>query len=114
VSVPIAPSVHGPPPFEVEIDRSGPDVVIVLHGELDMAGLLSLALVIDEATDHSSERLILDLADLSFIDASGIRAVRSARRRLGADGTEVVVRAVQPFVRRVFRLCGLGHWGASA
>ena len=114
MSAPIAPSDHAPPPFEVEVHRSGRDAVIVLHGELDMAGLLSLALVIDEAGNHPSKRVILDLADLSFIDASGIRAVHSARRKLGADGTEVVVRAVQPLVRRAFRLCGVGDWGASA
>jgi anti-anti-sigma factor len=84
-------------------------VVVVLHGELDMAATPSLAVLMDEVAARESRRVIFDLADLWFVDAVGLRALRSAARDLRAGGTEVVVGDPQRAVRRLLLLCGLDN-----
>jgi anti-anti-sigma factor len=88
-------------------------VVVVLHGELDMAATPSLAVLMDEVAARESRRVIFDLADLWFVDAVGLGALRSAARDLRAGGAEVVVRGPQGAVRRVCLLCGLGNWAGG-
>ncbi|HEX2506946.1 MAG TPA: STAS domain-containing protein [Miltoncostaeaceae bacterium] len=106
------PPTH-PPPFAVEAEDSGPDVVVVLHGELDMAATPSLAVLMDEVAARESRRVIFDIADLWFVDAVGLGALRSAARDLRAGGTEVVVGDPQRAVRRLLLLCGLDNWAGG-
>ena len=112
MSAPHPPPTHARP-FAVAVEASESPVVIVLHGELDMAGTPSFALVMDEVAANASHRVVFDLADLSFIDAGGISAILSAARDLEVRGVEVAVRDPQRVVRRLFLLCGLDDWAAA-
>jgi anti-anti-sigma factor len=78
--------------------------LVWLRGELDM-----------EAADEVRRRLVeiagstvdVDLSQLTFIDAAGIRALGGARRDIEHQGDQLVLRQATPFVRRVFRIVGL-------
>ena len=85
----------------------GDDVhVISLHGELDLA---NAARVREALVEVAGSTVVVDLADLSFLDSSGIAALLGARKRILAAGHEIEMRGAQGMVRRVLELTGLTH-----
>ncbi|MDP2291311.1 MAG: STAS domain-containing protein [Actinomycetota bacterium] len=80
------------------------DGAVVVHGDIDMAGgpILEAVLRPREGTDA----VLIDLADVSFIDSSGLRSLLDAARRAHARGTEVVLRSVGPEVSRLLEITG--------
>jgi anti-sigma B factor antagonist len=100
----------GPAGFAAVWRSDGPDVVIALRGELDLAGAPTLCPLVDAVASPLGARVVLDLAQLAFVDASGIGAIERARDRLRGRGAQVIVRHPQPRVRRVLELCGLDGW----
>ena len=64
--------------------RSLPDLhIVALHGELDLASADGLA---EALVEIAGSTLVVDLADLSFMDSSGIGALVVARNRIRAKG----------------------------
>jgi anti-sigma B factor antagonist len=94
-------------PLEVrEAARRDGEVVMTLVGELDLAGapLLEERLRATEALDG---RLVLDLRELRFIDATGLTALVEAHNRREADGRGLRITAQPGLVLRMLELCGL-------
>lgn len=85
----------------VEIDPQG---VIVVHGDIDIAGGPILETVI--LTRESAEQIVIDLGDVFFIDSSGLRSLLGASRRAQARNTMVVLREVGPEVARLLQITG--------
>jgi anti-anti-sigma factor len=84
----------------------GRDVACVtVAGELDMVsvGVLEHA-VADALADPADTAVELDLAGVSFMDSTGLRALLSARRRADAAGRRLRVVGAGPAVRRVLHL----------
>jgi anti-anti-sigma factor len=79
-----------------------------LSGELDMAVVDDF---LDAARAHLRERAdcALDLAGLTFIDSSGIRAIVTLAKEIRCS---VIIQRPRPAVRRVLDLTGIaGHVG---
>ena len=78
----------------IEAVRDGPVCALVLRGDLDLseAGgfLTQAALVIDDRT----ERLVLDLAGATFLDCTGVRALRMATS-FAPSGCPVIIRSAR-------------------
>ncbi|MGZ4791771.1 MAG: STAS domain-containing protein [Ilumatobacteraceae bacterium] len=86
----------------VERDPAG---VIVVHGDIDVAGglILEAALLKGENND---DQVVIDLADVSFIDSSGLRCLLGASRRARDRGTSVVLRHVGNEALRLLQITG--------
>lgn len=80
------------------------DGVIIVHGDVDMAGGPVLEAAILQCEHHSP--VVIDLADVYFIDSSGLRSLLDASRRARARGTEVVLRSVGAEVTRLLEITG--------
>jgi anti-sigma B factor antagonist len=81
--------------------------VIELHGEIDLATAPNLKAALDAGTDAGARYVLVDFADVAFLDSMGIGVLLSAQRKLRArDGTLIVV-CDDPMVRRVFEVAGL-------
>ena len=83
---------------------NGPDGVIVVHGDIDVAGGPIL-----DAAIHDREHdgpVVIDLSDVSFIDSSGLRSLLGASRRARTRGTNVVLRHVGSEVLRLLEITG--------
>ena len=80
---------------------------IVLRGEMDIANAADVEkeLLRVEATDATT--IVLDLAELSFIDSTGIRLLLMADSRSRANGERLVLRRPPEGVLRVLRLAGV-------
>jgi anti-anti-sigma factor len=100
-------SFTSPEPFRVEVVRTGDDVVITSHGELDLATAPGLQEAVDGLDLGSVRRLVLDLRHLEFIDSTGIALMHRVHRLACTCRTVVFfIRGSQP-VQRVFALTGL-------
>jgi anti-anti-sigma factor len=82
-------------------------VTVSVEGELDLANCESLRAVLREVTSRKPDQVVVDLAQLSFLDSSGIRCLIGAAQDAQAGETRLVVRQPQPSVRRVMEVCGV-------
>jgi anti-anti-sigma factor len=90
--------------FSIEIRPDRSRVLVVPHGDLDLATVGSLATEIDELVSRGFDALVIDLRATSFIDSTGIRLMLTETRRTDAritliDGSDIV--------SRVFDLTGV-------
>ena len=97
------------PIFEARSEDEGGFAQVLLYGELDIASVPLLEQELERIEERGSQVVALDLGGLTFIDASGLRAVLSVEARARKDGRALsLVRAGQS-VRRVFDLTGTGE-----
>jgi anti-sigma B factor antagonist len=85
----------------------GATVVIALKGELDAATTPQLKRTIAEVVSRGHNRLVLDLAQLEFLDSTGIGAFVGAQARVREGNGTLHLRAVPERVRSVLRVVGL-------
>lgn len=99
-----------PPPdhLTVETLTLGSSCVIAVAGELDIISAPVLAKAVDGAIKALATKIVLDCADLTFIDSSGINLLIVAWDRMKGRATmPVVVTNLQPQVRRILDVCGV-------
>jgi anti-anti-sigma factor len=98
----------GAPEFDCRITRSRGGAVCALTGELDlMTGPRLREELRPLLDDDGVEGLTFDLADLRFVDSSGLQALIDFRRQLDARGATMTVVRPQRTVRMVLRMMGL-------
>jgi anti-sigma B factor antagonist len=93
--------------FHADANALDGSVVVRLQGELDMATAPALSRALDTALDTRPTSLVLDLADLTFVDSTGIRVLITACRRAGGQGCSFVLRAPRRAVLKALRLTGV-------
>jgi anti-anti-sigma factor len=95
------------PALTIEAVREGPVCTLTLRGDLDLcevSGFLAqAAFVIDDQT----ERLVVDLAGVTFLDCAGVRALRTAAS-FAPGGCPVIIRSLSPMARRILELLDPG------
>jgi anti-anti-sigma factor len=86
----------------------GPDGerVIYLHGELDIECAPDLERVLLRSRP-AGQRVVLDLAELKFMDSTGLRVLLRAREAADAGRWEIGLRNVPPTIRRLFDITGV-------
>lgn len=82
------------------------EVVVRVRGELDLhtAPVLHHALL--EACS-SADHVVVDLAEVTFMDCAALHSVVAARRRLRSRGGELVVRSAAGRCLRLLAVTGL-------
>ena len=103
--------------FEARVARpTGRVAVVRLRGELDLAtGDALLRVLADALSCDGVQRVEVDLADLDFLDASGVGVLLSFRSQAEAQGKTVGLRRVAGLPLRVLEVTGvLGLLDAKA
>ncbi|GLY88293.1 STAS domain-containing protein [Actinoallomurus iriomotensis] len=80
--------------------------VLAISGELDIASTSALQDRITSVLDDTVMPLIIDLSDVSFCDASGLRMLVTVRRRAHDRGRAMALSGPRPNVRRLLRITG--------
>jgi anti-anti-sigma factor len=88
-------------PLYVDVDASG---ALVVHGDIDIAGGPALETYLTGS--QNGLPIVVDLADVHFIDSSGLRALLAAAKRARTHDTVVQLRNVGPSVRRMLEITG--------
>ena len=85
-------------------------LTVALSGELDHFSAMSVRRDLDEPlSDPVVRHLMLDMAELKFMDSSGIGVILGRYRILAARGGSVWVRNMNPQINRIFLLSGMGQ-----
>ncbi len=94
------------PPVEA-VERHDSSVVVRLAGELDLYNSAEVRAAIDQAAADSPDRLVADLAEVTFVDSTTLGALVEAQKALG--GTRLVLAAPSADVRRALEVSGLAR-----
>src|SRR5260370_27994721 len=86
--------------MDLSTGESDGQVVVALRGELDIADAASVAAALVAVVARAPE-IIVDLAGLEFIDASGVAALVLARVQARRAGGDLLLAAPQDQVLRV-------------
>jgi anti-sigma B factor antagonist len=83
----------------------------ILHagGEIDVATAPELRRELHQLADRGATSIVVDLADVSFVDSSGLGVLVGMLKRVREDGRgcQLVLEHLQQPVRKVFDITGL-------
>ncbi|MEV6238627.1 STAS domain-containing protein [Lentzea sp. NPDC051838] len=101
-------------PFAVRTQRTGTQFAALCSGEMDMTTCeLFFAAVLPGVTDTSVTRVSIDLAEVNFMSASGLRSLLLVLCAAHYNDKSFDLQHVQPPVRRVLDLFGFTTFKAG-
>jgi len=80
----------------------------MIHGELDIATAPELVGLLARLR-HFGHAVTLDLAEVTFMDSTGLTTLMDAKVQSDQDGWSFSVTRPSPAVKRVFDLAGMGR-----
>lgn len=90
-------------------DRDAGCTIVWLHGDHDIATKVAVVVAIARAAQRDDADLLVDLSEVTFMDASTIGALVGSRNQLRGRSQSLLLRAPSESARRVLDLCGLSH-----
>jgi anti-anti-sigma factor len=94
--------------LETEIRKAEPQhAVVLLAGELDTSNVGQLYEELAELTREGVRHVAIDLAELEFMDSTGLSAIIAAHKRAEALGGELILLAPTHDMRRLFEVTGI-------
>jgi anti-sigma B factor antagonist len=91
----------------VKTEQQGRCTILTLSGELDLVSAPRLRNAIASLRGEATDEVVVDLAELTYIDSVGIGLLVASRRRLDAEGRTFSVRNPAPQVLRLLEITGL-------
>jgi anti-anti-sigma factor len=98
-----AAPLREPPVRGVEVVSGA--IVVHLAGELDLYNAEEVRAVLADAIASSPERIVVDMAEVEFVDSTALGVLIEARSKLGRDG--LALAAPQLDTRRTLQVSGL-------
>src|SRR5918994_2992720 len=77
--------------LEIAVSQAEGACLVRLTGEFDLAGVDGFERKLEDEPGPEEDTLVLDLSELTFIDASGLRAVVMVDHRVRAEGKRCVI-----------------------
>ena len=99
-------SVSGRDTLAVEVRFTADQALIAPRGEIDLANADDLGAVLDAVIDRGPRQVIVDLSQVSFLDARGIGVLAAGAARIGPAG-RLSAQGARPIVSRVIAVTGL-------
>ena len=97
--------------MRVTFEHGAGEVVASVHGEIDADNCREFGTTLLDGT-AGPPSLVVDVADLGFIDSSGISELLKVTEAARDRGQELRLRQPSPAVRRVLEITGLlDHFG---
>lgn len=82
-------------------------VQISLRGDIDFSCSANLRGELTEILDTKVDRLVIDLAEVSYMDSSGVAVLVEALRKQHGNGGKLVLCKLQQRVRDIFEISRL-------
>ena len=89
--------------LEIQVDQLDGRTVVRLSGEFDISGVRQF----HRAVTDLDGMVVVDLRELAFIGAAGLRSLIELQLRSRRDGFDLAVVKGPPLVQRVFDLTGV-------
>jgi anti-anti-sigma factor len=104
------PTVVGPHPFarfEMAISFDVDETIVAVHGEVDLLTAPTLQSAVDSLLERGAAHIVLDLAELTFMDASGLRVIAHISARLATLNRVLAVRSAPAMTRLILEITRL-------
>lgn len=100
------------PPLTITASEPDPstDDVLALAGEIDLATSHLLVDAIDAAIARGAQRVVLDFAEVTFINSTGLGAMVAATKRLRTAGGDLVLRRFRGIPASALATTGLDRF----
>ena len=95
------------PPFALRAHQRGKVTVLHASGDLDLSGKARFAEVLAAVDPRRTSRLVIDLAEVTFIDSTGLGMVLEAWSKARRERLEFAVIVGSASARRAFEAAGL-------
>lgn len=82
-------------------------LILELAGEIDLNCSVELRGLLLEALETKSEKLVVDLSDVSFMDSSGLATLIETLQVSRKQNTELALAGLHPRVKSVFEISRL-------
>jgi anti-sigma B factor antagonist len=93
--------------LQLRVEPHGERAVVHVAGEIDLATCPQLRAALLELTSRGVHHLLVDLAQVSFLDSSGIGVLIGALHRVRQHQGSITLVAPTPRVRQVLGLTGI-------
>jgi len=87
--------------------RARLDDIVVLSGRVDASTVATLRETLHAAVDRSQSCLVVDVAGVDTIDATGLGMLIGTQRRANSSGRELVLRGVPVRLARLLKVTRL-------
>lgn len=81
--------------------------VVSVTGELDIATAQQAYAYLSDVIDHGYAPVAVDLAGLTFCDASGLGVLAKAARRAADAGCQLMLTSARPSLLKIMRITGM-------
>jgi anti-sigma B factor antagonist len=81
--------------------------VLEVDGELDLYTAPRLSSQVGEIIALGATSLVVDLTETTFVDSTALHILLDAKKRIRAEGGDLVVVCPSPHVRRIFEVTGV-------
>lgn len=88
----------------IRVDKRDATTTLILHGELDTAGLPLLDRWLDKAESDGQDTIVIDLAQLQFMDSTGLNAFIQADKRAKKAGWTLRIKNARGPVLKIFAI----------
>ncbi len=96
--------------MKLNVDRrEGGKVVISLQGQVDADTSPQLRDLLEEVASEGPQIVVVDLADVDFMDSSGLSALVTGFKGLSEEGAEFVLTRPRPQALKALKLTQLDH-----
>jgi anti-sigma B factor antagonist len=95
------------PGCRVDVSTDGSVAVVRVAGELDVLGVPLLREGLKSLAEQGIHRVIVDLAELDFVDSTGLGVLIGGLKRMRESDGDLVLKDLRPRVARVFEIAGL-------
>ena len=92
------------------VSRIGDVAVVALAGELDISTAPKLRAEVDRLVAAGISRIVIEAAELKFMDSSGLSSLLVSHRALQTQGGCLEVHAPSAAVLRVLEISGVTHF----
>jgi anti-sigma B factor antagonist len=92
--------------FSVEVEQLDSRATVVVKGEVDVATAPELLEAVESVTDATQE-LVLDVAELGFMDSTGLRVLIRAHEMMEGRGGRLSLRSVDATTRKLLEITGV-------
>ena len=93
--------------IDLKTEDGGGTLVFKLRGSLDLATAPTIRAALSEATEKGSHHLIVDLAQLEFLDSTGLGVLIGAHRRAAERGGSFRLVVTDGPIARLLNITGL-------
>ena len=90
--------------FEIAVEFDADQTIVRVRGDLDLLTAAPLHAAMKALVDYRHVDIVLELAGLTFMDASGLRVIANISSQLATSSRMLIVRSAPTMTRRILQI----------